>query len=248
MDWHPILDRTLNERLAAWSGEEGMQQFISYIRVSTTRQGESGLGLDAQRLAVLNYVNTRGELLSEVQEIESGRKGGKARPELQRALALCRAQGASLVIGKLDRLARDVRYFLEVIDDSGVDIRFADLPDVRPTTDEGRMILVSMANFAEFEARRIGTRTRAALAAAKARGVKLGISGAANLRPHLEERQSAAKEFAQRLNGQFEGFRLRRLTQREMVAELNALRVPARSGGHWSLTQVQRVLAMLGNA
>jgi DNA invertase Pin-like site-specific DNA recombinase len=84
-----------------------------------------------------NYVNTRGKLVGKVQEIESGRKGGKGRPDLQRALALCRAQRAALVIGKLDRLARDVRYFLEVIDDSGVDIRFAALPDVRPPPMKG---------------------------------------------------------------------------------------------------------------
>lgn len=102
-------------------------------------------------------------------EVESGRKGAKGRPELVRALAECKRQRAALVIGKLDRLARAVRFFLEVIDDSGVDIRFAELPDICPASDEGRMILVSMANFAEFEGRRIGTRKTAALAAAKAR-------------------------------------------------------------------------------
>lgn len=116
-------------------------KFISYVRVSTQRQGHSGLGLDAQRIAVANYSTGRGEVIGEVVEVESGRKGAKGRPELVRALAECKALGAALVIGKLDRLARDVRFFLEVIDDSGVDIRFADLPDVSPGSDEGRMIV-----------------------------------------------------------------------------------------------------------
>ncbi len=169
-----------------------MQNFIAYIRVSTQRQGASGLGLDAQRMAVAAYLRGRGDLVGEIVEIESGRKAGKHRPELVRALARCKAEGAALVIGKLDRLARDVRFFLEVIDDSGVDIRFADLPDICPATDEGRMILVSMANFAEFEGRRIGTRTKAALAAAKSRGVKLGTAGRHNLKPNIEARQAAA--------------------------------------------------------
>src|SRR5689334_10040264 len=122
-----------------------MHRFISYLRVSTQRQGESGLGLEAQRMAVANYARGRGDIAEEIVEVESGRKSAKSRPELMRALALCKGQGTPLVIGKLDRLARDVRFFLEVIDDSKVDIRFADLPDVCPATDEGRMILVSMA-------------------------------------------------------------------------------------------------------
>src|SRR5690349_14070793 len=219
-----------------------MQQFIAYVRVSTQRQGQSGLGLDAQRVAVVNYLRGRGELVGEVVEIESGRKGGKARPELARALALCKLRGAALVIGKLDRLARDVRFFLEVIDDSGVDIRFADLPDVSPKSDEGRMILVSMANFAEFEGRRIGTRTKAALAAAKARGVKLGTAGPSNLRSNIQARKAAADEFASRVSGLVAGFRARSLSQRAMVVDLNAAGVPAPRGGQWGLAQVQRLL------
>nr|WP_315488352.1 recombinase family protein [uncultured Rhodoferax sp.] len=226
-------------------GSSKMQNFIAYIRVSTQRQGASGLGLEAQRIAVASYLRGRGNLVDEVVEIESGRKGGKGRPELARALALCKAQGAALVIGKLDRLARDVRFFLEVIDDSGVDIRFADLPDVCPVTDEGRMILVSMANFAEFEGRRIGTRTKAALAAAKNRGIKLGTAGRNNLRPNIEARQADAAAFAARLAGMVKGFRARSLSQRAMVSELNTVGLRAPRGGQWSLAQLQRLLARL---
>lgn len=222
-----------------------MQKFVSYIRVSTQRQGQSGLGLDAQRMAVQSYLRERGELVMEVCEVESGRKAGRARPELARALAACKTSGAALVIGKLDRLARDVRFFLEVIDDSGVDIRFADMPDVCPVSDEGRMILVSMANFAEFEGRRIGTRTKAALAAAKARGVRLGIAGPQNLRPNIQARQAAADAFAAKLAGFVAGFRARGLSQRGMVAELNTAGVPSAAGGHWGLAQVQRLLHRL---
>ena len=222
-----------------------MQQFIAYVRVSTQRQGVSGLGLDAQRAAVESYVRGRGELIDTVVEVESGRKGAKGRPELARALALCKKTKAALVIGKLDRLSRDVRYFLEVIDDSGIDIRFADFPDVRPASSEGRMILVSMANFAEFEARRIGERTKAALAAAKVRGVLLGTAGAANLQPNIEERKAAADAFAFKLSGVVEGFRVRGLSQRAMVAELNTIGVMAPNGGTWRLSQVQRLLIRL---
>lgn len=218
------------------------QNFVAYIRVSTTKQGQSGLGLDAQRVAVANYVHARGQLVEEFCEVESGRKNTKARPELARALEACKASGAALVIGKLDRLARDVRFFLEVIDDSGVDIRFADLPDVSPKTDEGRMILVSMANFAEFEARRIGTRTRAALAAAKARGVVLGAAGARNLRPNIQERRAAADAFALRLDRTLQGLRAGGMSQRAMVRELNGLGVGAPQGGQWNLSQLQRVI------
>lgn len=218
------------------------QKFISYVRVSTQKQGQSGLGIDAQLVAVASYVRGRGELVGGVQEIESGRKGAKSRPELVKALADCKRLGAALVIGKLDRLARNVRFFLETIDDSGVDIRFADLPDVLPTSDEGRMILVSMANFAEFEGRRIGTRTKAALTAAKARGVQLGTAGPDNLKRCLEDRALVADAGAMKLAGLMAGFAVQGLTQRQMVAELNSIGVHAPRGGTWSLAQVQRLL------
>src|SRR5580765_6389797 len=116
-----------------------MQQakFVGYYRVSTQRQGVSGLGIEAQQAAVLNYLRGRGELVGAFVEVESGRKGGKRRPELVKALAECKRSRAALVVGKLDRLSRDVRFFLETLDDAGVDIRFAEFPDISPKTDEG---------------------------------------------------------------------------------------------------------------
>jgi DNA invertase Pin-like site-specific DNA recombinase len=160
---------------------------------------------------------------------------------LRRASGLSQAQGHAR--DRLDPLARDVRFFVEVIDDSCVDIRFADLPDVCPATDEGRMILVSMANFAEFEGRRVATRTKAALCAAKARGVALGRAGMDNLRPNILARQRAAQAFADRLRPLLTSMASRGFSQREMVNELNSIRVPTARGGRWGLTQVQRVLA-----
>lgn len=220
--------------------------FVSYVRVSTVRQGQSGLGLEAQQAAVASYVaGKHGTICKEFREVESGRKGADGRPALSKALAECKRSKAALVIGKLDRLARDVRYFLEVLDDSGVDIRFADMPDVCPKTPEGRMLLVNMANFAEFEARRIGARTKAALAAAKARGVKLGATGPDNLRVNIEVRQAAADAFASNLRTVLEGFRSQGLSQRKQVEELNKLGIKTAKGGEWSLIQLQRVLARL---
>lgn len=233
-------------------------KFIGYFRVSTQQQGSSGLGLEAQQEAVNRFLNG-GELTEEFVEVESGRKDSKRRPQLAAALAACKRQGASLVIGKLDRLARNVRFFLEVLDDSGVDIRFAEFADINPRTDEGRMLLINMANFAEFEGRRIGSRTRAAIAARKARvesgtdksgktvwNEVWGTAGAANLRPNIAERQRAAKTFAERLRPMFHDMKARGLSQRGIAAELNSIGIRTPKGGEWKLTQVQRVLATLG--
>lgn len=224
-------------------------RFIGYFRVSTARQGESGLGIEAQLSAVKRFLNGGSwELLAEFVEVESGRKGSKHRPQLGEALAACKRSKATLVIGKLDRLARDVRFFLEVLDDSGVDIRFAEFADIDPKTDEGRMLLINMANFAEFEGRRIGSRTRAALAAAKARGVRLGTAGSKNLQRNIEERRVDADAFANRLSHVISGFRAAGMTQREMVSQLNQLGIRTPRGGEWSLIQLQRVLARLASA
>jgi len=170
--------------------------FISYLRVSTDRQGATGYGIDAQRLAISRF----GDPVCEFVEVESGRKSAKGRPELTKALAECKKTGATLIVGKIDRLARDVRFFLEILDDYGVEIRFAEFSDINPKSDEGRMILIGMANFAEFEGRRIGARVKAGLAAAKARGVKLGGYKGADLtkarEASVKSKKAAARTFA----------------------------------------------------
>jgi len=214
--------------------------FVSYARVSTQQQGRSGLGLDAQRAAVTNFVAARGALLGEFVEVETG-KGANAlerRPQLKAALDLCRAKGAVLVIAKLDRLARNV-HFISGLIESRVEFVAADMPEAN------KVMLQMHAVMSEWERDQISARTRAALAAAKARGVKLGVAGPANLRPDNERRQREANEFVSKLKGTFEGMRVRGLTQRAMVAELNNIGAPTQRGGQWSLVQVQRTIARI---
>jgi DNA invertase Pin-like site-specific DNA recombinase len=218
--------------------------FIAYYRVSTQRQGSSGLGLDAQREAVSRYLSdASGSLLAEFTEIESG-GGANAlakRPELRRALDECKRFGAVLVIAKLDRLARNV-HFVSGLMESRVRFVACDMPEANELT------IHIMAAFAEHEAKRISERTKDALAAAKVRGVRLGVSGYKNLRPALERRRVATTQFVNGLRGQFEGFRLRGLTQRAIVSELNQLGIRAQRGGVWSVFQVQRVIKNLAVA
>jgi DNA invertase Pin-like site-specific DNA recombinase len=141
--------------------------FVTYLRVSTDRQGKSGLGLEAQRAAVMDHVTGKGEIAAEYVEIESGKKND--RPQLARAMAEAKRVGAVLLIAKLDRLARNVAFIANLLE-SGVEIAAADMPEAN------RFLLHVMAAVAEHEAQAISDRTRAALAAAKARGVALGWS------------------------------------------------------------------------
>src|SRR5262252_11216027 len=143
-------------------------KFVSYLRVSTKRQGKSGLGLEAQRKAVDDFLNGGNwSVISEHVEVESGKKSDRHRPELAKALQACRLYGAKLVIAKLDRLSRNA-HFLLGLKESGVDFVAADMPNAN------RLTVGIMAMVAEDEALRISERTKAALAAAKRRGVKLG--------------------------------------------------------------------------
>jgi DNA invertase Pin-like site-specific DNA recombinase len=218
-------------------------KFIAYHRVSTQKQGASGLGLEAQQVAVASYLNGGAwELIEEFKEVETG-KGADAlakRPQLRAALAACRKHGAVLIIAKLDRLARNV-HFVSGLMESKVKFVACDLPEANELT------LHIMAAFAEHEAKRISQRTKDALAVAKRRGVVLGKSGAANLRSNIEERQSAANAFAEKLRPTFESMKERHLPQRGMVVELNSIGVPAPKGGAWQLAQVQRVFVRLKN-
>jgi len=223
-------------------------KYIAYYRVSTQKQGTSGLGLEAQQEAGARYLGgSASELVGEFVETETG-KGADAlvkRPQLRAALEACRRLGARLLIAKLDRLARNVHFItglMEAAKGNGRNaVKFVacDMPEANDLT------IHIMAAFAEHEAKRISERTKDALRAAKARGKRLGVAGVANLRPNIESRQAEADGFARKLHGQLEGFRLRGLSQRQMVAELNSLGIRTAKGNDWSLIQLQRVMRRL---
>jgi DNA invertase Pin-like site-specific DNA recombinase len=216
-------------------------KFIAYYRISTDRQGKSGLGLDAQRTAVTDYLNGGSwTLVGEFVEVESGRKSD--RPELLKALAACRRQGATLVIAKLDRLSRNVAFVSNLME-AGVDFVAVDFPQAN------RLTIHILAAVAEHEREMISARTKAALAAAKARGVKLG--GNRGMRPEwqakgaagsLAARQAKAQARAADLKPILEEIRASGATSlRTIAAELNSRGIPAPRGGAWTATSVMRV-------
>lgn len=213
-------------------------QFVSYYRVSTQQQGQSGLGLAAQRQAVARFLGDPGALLAEFTEVETG-KGSNAlerRPQLRAALELCKKRKATLVIAKLDRLARNV-HFVSGLIESGVDFLAADMPQAN------KVMLQMHAVMSEWERDQISARTKAALQAAKARGVVLGTAGPANLRPHLEQRQAAARDFAENLRPVFAG--LASLSQRQLAVRLNRLGLKTAQGHDWTHVQVGRLRKLL---
>ncbi len=214
------------------------RHFIAYYRVSTIKQGQSGLGLEAQQAAVAAYLRGgTSSLIGEFTETETG-KGANAldtRPQLRTALEACRKHRATLLIAKLDRLARNVHFVTGLLE-TGCEFVAADMP-------QANKVMIQMhAVMSEWERDQISARTKAALAAAKARGVVLGASGRANLKRNLEARQDAANAFAERLSGIITGFKAAGMSQRQMMVQLNTLGICAARGGEWSLAQVQRLL------
>ncbi len=140
--------------------------FVSYLRVSTARQGQSGLGMEAQRKAVSDYLNDgQWQHIAEFVEVESGKNNDRV--ELAKAMALCRLRNATLVIAKIDRLSRDA-HFLLGLQKAGVRFVAADMPEAN------EMVVGIMAVVAQAERKMISARTKAALAAAKTRGINLG--------------------------------------------------------------------------
>ena len=207
---------------------------ITYLRVSTARQGVSGLGLEAQREAVRLFANSRRlHLQAEYVEVESGKND--ARPELASALAHARKLGAVLLIAKLDRLARSVA-FLSALMESGTDFIAVDMPDAN------RFVLHIMAAVAEFEREQISSRTKAALAAAKSRGVKLGVHSQVLAKARIAEATTFA-EFVRNSEGDIFADRTR--TVREVARALNARGVLSREGGQWAVGNTGRLLHRL---
>ena len=141
-------------------------QYVAYLRVSTQKQGFSGLGLEAQKEIIQNYLSDKIPI-AEYIEVESGRKTDKGRPKLKEALEICRKTGGKLIVAKLDRLARNVAFLSQLLE-SDVDIVFCDFPQAN------KMVLHILAAISQYEAELIATRTKQALAAKKAKGCTLG--------------------------------------------------------------------------
>jgi len=211
-----------------------MTQYVSYCRVSTNRQGASGLGLEAQQRAVKTYVeHVAGEIIATFVEIESG--ATRNRPELEAALRYCRRAKAILVIAKLDRLARNVA-FISSLMEAGIEFVAVDAPYAN------RLMLHILAAFAEHEREQISVRTKAALAAAKGRGVKLGRHGATLARQNRDRALKHALSVGPHIDDAvLEG----RVSLQEMADFLNDHNVATDSGGRWHPTTVARVRSRL---
>jgi DNA invertase Pin-like site-specific DNA recombinase len=232
-------------------------KFVAYYRVSTERQGRSGLGLEGQQAAVANYLNGGNwRIVAEFTEVESGRRSD--RPELDKALAVAGIHRCPLVVSKVDRLTRSVAFLSRLLE-AGVDVRFADLPQIEGAT--GRFLLQQMVAVAELEAGMISTRTKAALAAAKARGRVLGgarvrrsngqrviigrraqkLGAAANHQRAVSRAADLAPTIAAIRDGGA-------VTLRAIAAGLEAAGIATPRGqGKWSPTQVKRALRHSGS-
>ena len=217
--------------------------FVAYLRVSTRQQGDSGLGLEAQRAKVAETVaRLRGVVIHELEEVESGTRND--RPQLREALDLCRRYAATLVVSRLDRLARNARFLLEVRDNVGPGgVVFCDLPEL-PSGPAGQLVLTILGAVAEYEAKAGRQRTLDGLAAKKRQGFKLGNP---NLRaangPQARARQ--ARKFARQVwpaiaRAQRAGCK----TLRELGDALEAVGIRTPSGSeHWAEETVRRVIA-----
>ena len=221
-------------------------KFISYLRVSTARQGASGLGLEAQREAVSRYLNGGNwTLVQELLEVESGKRND--RPQIAEALRLCRLHKATLIIAKLDRLARNV-HFISSLMESSVDFVACDFPEAN------RLTVHILAAVAEHEAAMISARTKAALTAAKARGVALGgqrgpvqrmasMSARGTRQSALVRQQSAAKRRDDLLPVIQEIRANGAVSLHGVASRLNEAGLTTARGGQWTATQVSRLLA-----
>jgi DNA invertase Pin-like site-specific DNA recombinase len=220
-------------------------KFVSYLRVSTVRQGISGLGLEAQREAVAQHLNGgRWTLVQEVVEVESGKRNDRL--AIAEVLRLCRLHRATLIIAKLDRLARNV-HFISSLMESGVEFVAVDFPQAN------RLTVHILAAVAEHEASMISARTKAALAAAKARGVRLGGQrGSLDRMGRMAQKGNAASATVRSaasakrnedLLPVIEDIRGAGLSTPQQIADgLNKRGITAARGGAWSAVQVRRIL------
>ncbi|WP_159713340.1 recombinase family protein [Sphingomonas sp. AX6] len=214
-----------------------MTKAVAYLRVSTDKQGLSGLGMEAQREAVARYVAANDlELVGEYIEIETG-KGANAlskRPKLVAALADAKKAKAGLIIAKLDRLARNV-HFISGLMETGVEFAVADMPNA------DRFQLHLFAALAEKEAEVISQRTKAALAAAKERGTVLGKHG----KTLAAANKAEAMDRLEPLSANLLALKAEGLSMRRMVEALNDRGIPSPAGGRWHPSSLHKALARL---
>jgi DNA invertase Pin-like site-specific DNA recombinase len=220
-------------------------KFVSYLRVSTDKQGERGLGIEAQRKAVEDYLNGgQWELLREYVEVETGKRDD--RPKLREALHHAKVTGATLVIAKLDRLSRNLA-FIAALQDSGARFVAADMPEANET------MIQFMAVIARHERKAISARTKAALAAARARGTKLGNPNLAALQAAgagkpgwtagANANRAAAERYAHDVLPVLADIRQGGMASLGgIAAELNSRGILTARGGYWYATTVRNLL------
>jgi DNA invertase Pin-like site-specific DNA recombinase len=217
-----------------------MNNYVTYHRVSTAEQGRSGLGLEAQKrdigLYLENYSGVPYEIAGEFTDVLSG--SDNDRPELKKAIELARRTSATLLVAKLDRLSRKVSFIANLMEDTKLEIRIAQMPYA------DKFQLHIYAALAEQEREFISKRTKAALAEAKAKGKKLGGLRDATMKRNEVLKQKAEAR-AQKVAGLLLPMKEAGKTLREMASELNTAGVPTARGGQWQSSQVMRVLKRL---
>lgn len=212
-----------------------MMKICTYCRCSTKRQGESGLGLEAQEAAIQTYIDQHSaEVIGQFVEVESGTKSN--RPELAKAIALAKKQKAVLVVAKLDRLARNV-HFISGLMESKVEFVALDFPEANKLT------LHLLAAMAEYEATLISQRTKAALAAAKKRGVVLGANGRALAEANIRAADHWADSITEIMTEAIAA--CRKKTLQNLANKLNSWGVKTRTGRDFAPTTVMRLMKRL---
>lgn len=214
-------------------------KYVIYYRVSTQKQGFSKLGLEAQQIAVNDYLKNKSdvEVIGEFTEIISGKVSD--RRQLNQAIALAKKNNATIVVAKIDRLARNLMWFLELI--NTVRLLFVDFPNLDPNDPDDRMVLVNIANMAEWEANKISQRTKQALQAKKARGEPMGVTGSKHIKSVNEQRTKQADEFARSVAPVIKPL-IGTMTQKQMIEHLNARHIKSPTGKQWVLCTLQNVI------
>lgn len=216
-----------------------MKTYVAYLRVSTTKQGIDGLGMEAQESAIKAY---NGNVIEKFIEVESGKRND--RPELIKAMEYCKMTGSTLIIAKLDRLARNV-HFISGLMESKIEFVACDFPEANNLT------LHIMAAFAEHEAKAISARTKAALAIAKSRGIKLGTDNLSCLPPEkmiaartkgTEIVKQRADDYAQKVITVVRSLQSQGMSLRAIAKELGGLNIRTARGGAWTPTAVKNII------